>query len=196
MDIEPAAIETALLARPGIVKALAVARHDTAGTVRVDAYVVGAPGIPVDAAQLRAALADTLPSWAMPTHLAALEAFPLLPHGEIDTDALPLPAPVGTDAVDHDLTPRTDQERLLASVWQELLGMPRVRTSDNFFDVGGHSLLAVDMATRVHKLTGIPMNLLDIANGTLGTLAADLAATPPAASTKPRGFFGRLLHRR
>ncbi len=76
--------------------------------------------------------------------------------------------------------------------------MSRIRTSDNFFDVGGHSLLAVDMAVRVQKLTGVQLNLLDIANGTLGTLAAELAVATPAATTTPAkrgGLLSRLLGR-
>ncbi|UPG87733.1 amino acid adenylation domain-containing protein [Luteibacter aegosomatis] len=196
MDLEPAAIESLLLAQPGIVKALAVTRRDGDGRVRVDAYAVAAPGTPVDEEQLRAALATALPAWAMPAHLVTLDAFPLLAHGDVDVDALPIPTGAVAGLAEADVTPATDSERLLASVWQELLGMSRVRTSDNFFDVGGHSLLAVDMATRVQKLTGVQMNLLDIANGTLGTLAADLALAKPTSSPpKQRGFFSRLLHR-
>ncbi|WP_456969715.1 phosphopantetheine-binding protein [Luteibacter sp. HA06] len=122
---------------------------------------------------------------------------PLLATGEPDIAALPLPAEQrSANGTPNSNEPHTESERLLASVWQELLGMCRIRTSDNFFDVGGHSLLAVDMAMRVQKLTGVQLNLLDIANGTLGTLAADLALAPPAAATaSKRGLFSRLIGR-
>jgi amino acid adenylation domain-containing protein len=70
--------------------------------------------------------------------------------------------------------PRSASERQLATLWQELLGIAQVHPGDNFFDIGGHSLLAVDMAARVQRDTGVALNLLDIANGTLGTLAAGL----------------------
>jgi Phosphopantetheine attachment site len=82
-------------------------------------------------------------------------------------------------------------------VWRELLGVEHIRTSDNFFDIGGHSLMAVDMAARMQRETGVPLNLLDIANGTLGTLAAELAEAPaPAERPAKRGLslrsiFGR-----
>ncbi|NID03432.1 amino acid adenylation domain-containing protein [Luteibacter jiangsuensis] len=197
MDVEPGAIESLLLAQPGVVRALAVQRTDHTGLSRVDAYVVAAPGATVDAEGLRAALAGLLPAWAMPAHLVVLDALPLLPTGEPDLAALPLPAEQPTAVSAETTQPRSESERLLASVWTELLGMSRVRTSDNFFDVGGHSLLAVDMALRVQKLTGVQLNLLDIANGTLGTLAAELANAPPAparAAVK-RGLLGRLLGR-
>jgi hypothetical protein len=198
MDVEPAAVESLLLAQPGVVRALAVQHTDHVGLSRVDAYVAAAPGATVDAEGLRTALAGILPAWAMPGHLMVLDALPLLPTGEPDLAALPLPAEQQTTAVSAESTqPRSESERLLASVWTELLGMSRVRTSDNFFDVGGHSLLAVDMALRVQTLTGVQLNLLDIANGTLGTLAADLANAPPVPSRPvgKRGLFGRLLGR-
>jgi acyl carrier protein len=197
LDIEPTAIETLLLAQPGIVRALAVPRIGHAGDQHIDAYAVAAPGCQPDADGVRAALAAHLPAWSMPASLTLLDALPLLATGEPDIAALPLPTEQqpgnGTSSSNE---PRTESERLLAAVWQELLGMCRIRTSDNFFDVGGHSLLAVDMAMRVQKLTGVQLNLLDIANGTLGTLAADLALAPPAAPTaSKRGLFSRLLGR-
>jgi non-ribosomal peptide synthetase component F len=197
LDIEPTAIETLLLAQPGIVRALAVPRTGHAGDQRIDAYAVAAPGCQPDVDGVRAALAAHLPAWSMPASLTLLDAMPLLATGEPDVAALPLPAEQrSASGMPNSNEPHTESERLLASVWQELLGMCRVRTSDNFFDVGGHSLLAVDMAMRVQKLTGVQLNLLDIANGTLGTLAADLAlATPAAPAASKRGLFSRLIGR-
>jgi amino acid adenylation domain-containing protein len=197
LDIEPSAIETLLLAQPGIVRAVAVPRTGHAGDQRIDAYAVAAPGCQPDVDGVRAALAAHLPAWSMPASLTLLDAMPLLATGEPDIAALPLPAEQrSANGTPNSNEPHTESERLLASVWQELLGMCRIRTSDNFFDVGGHSLLAVDMAMRVQKLTGVQLNLLDIANGTLGTLAADLALAPPAAATaSKRGLFSRLIGR-
>jgi len=90
----------------------------------------------------------------------------------------------------------TPSEQLLATVWCELLGISQVRTSDNFFDVGGHSLLAVDMAAQVKRQTGVQLNLLDIANGTLGTLAAELntqQAQAPTGTHKRGGGLRKLF---
>ncbi|MET0616523.1 MAG: condensation domain-containing protein [Luteibacter sp.] len=195
LDIEPAAIEALTLAQPGIVRAIAVPRRDRAGLMRIDVYALTAPGCSPDPDALRAALAGSLPAWSMPGHVVMLDALPLLPTGEPDIAALPIPddrLPGAGEASDSE--PRTESERLLASVWQELLGLCRIRTSDNFFDVGGHSLLAVDMAQRVQKLSGVQLNLLDIANGTLAAeLAVALPASPPP--TARRGLFSRLLGR-
>ncbi|SKB75737.1 non-ribosomal peptide synthetase [Luteibacter sp. 22Crub2.1] len=196
LDVEPTAIEALTLAQPGIVRAIAVPRRDRDGLMRIDVYALAAPGYSPDTDDLRASLATSLPASSMPAHITMLDALPLLPTGEPDIASLPVPdngAPGGRTV---DSEPHTESERLLASVWRELLGVGRVRTSDNFFDVGGHSLLAVDMAQRVQKLSGIQLNLLDIANGTLGTLAAELAiATPAPAITAKRGLFSRLLGR-
>ncbi|MGH8156936.1 MAG: amino acid adenylation domain-containing protein [Rhodanobacter sp.] len=88
--------------------------------------------------------------------------------------------------------PKTSAEQLLAALWAELLGTPEIRTNDNFFDAGGHSLMAVEMADRVKRETGVQLNLLDIANGTLGTLAAGLGAALAAKADQPAKFGVRL----
>ncbi|MET0330179.1 MAG: amino acid adenylation domain-containing protein [Dyella sp.] len=87
----------------------------------------------------------------------------------------------------------TPGEQLLAKVWCDLLGITQVRNSDNFFDVGGHSLLAVDMAAQVKRQTGVQLNLLDIANGTLSTLAAELNTQQAPANTKRGGGLRKLF---
>ena len=83
---------------------------------------------------------------------------------------------------------------MLAGLWTELLDVAQIRNSDNFFDIGGHSLMAVELVARVQGATGVQLNLLDIANGTLGTLAAELAAhTANAGHPAKRGLRLRKL---
>jgi hypothetical protein len=130
--------------------------------------------------------------------VVVLDALPLLANSEVDIAALPLPVePSGDDEVDSMTQPKTANEQMLAALWKELLNITRVRTTDNFFDIGGHSLLAVDMAARVQRQTGMSLNLLDIANGTLGTLAAGLSETaakepqPAKLGSRLSRLFGR-----
>ncbi|MBB3228584.1 amino acid adenylation domain-containing protein [Luteibacter sp. Sphag1AF] len=104
----------------------------------------------------------------------------------------PTPAPI---LATHTAT-RTPSEAMLAKLWGELLDVCDVHPGDNFFDLGGHSLLAVDMANRVRQGTGVQLNLLDIANGTLGTLAAELDAAGARGARKPTSLFGKLFGRR
>jgi acyl carrier protein len=113
-------------------------------------------------------------------------------------DALPTPQESASDEpVALTMQPKTPNEKLLAGIWCQLLGVAQVRTSDNFFDIGGHSLLAVDMVARVQRELGASLNLLDVANSTLGTLAAELAHAPvktePSAKhgLRLRNLFGR-----
>lgn len=198
-EVDLATIEAELLSQPGVIRAVAVARMNQAGNAYIDAYVVAAAGHGLDANQLIAALAAALPVHEVPQRLMFLDALPLLANGEVDTDTLPLPGEsVDNDSVEDTATqPKTANEQMLAALWKELLGIARVRTSDNFFDIGGHSLMAVDMAARVQRQTGMSLNLLDIANGTLGTLAAGLSesvvkeAPRDKIGSRLRNLFGR-----
>jgi hypothetical protein len=143
-------------------------------------------GDPVEAAaRLRRELRERLPVYMVPQHIEMLVQLPKTANGKIDRKALPAPvaavhdeaAPVAEVVLDD---PR---QAYLATLWRELIGAPSVRASDNFFDVGGHSLLAVAFTTRVQRETGVRLNLLDIATGTLATLASSLPV--PAADAAP-----------
>lgn len=198
-EVDLATIEAELLSQPEVIRAVAVARMNQAGSTHIDAYVVAAPEHRLDTHELVAALAAALPAHEVPRHLVALDALPLMANGQVDIAALPLPNESTADEdIDDGTQPKTANEQLLAALWKELLGLTRVRTSDNFFDIGGHSLMAVDMATRVQRQTGMSLHLLDIANGTLGTLAAGLSESAPAAPPPTRlgSRLGRLFGRR
>ena len=197
-DIDPASIEAQLLVQTDIAHAIAVARESRQGDLRVDAYIVATPGTQLDIPALQGVLAAALPAHEMPQQIWQLDALPLLASGDPDLAALPLPSEQSDEEVTAQATaPKTPNQQLMAKVWCELLGLERVRVSDNFFDIGGHSLLAVDMATRVQRETGVQLNLLDIANSTLGALAAEIderpvkADKPEKMTSRLRGLFGR-----
>jgi non-ribosomal peptide synthetase component F len=197
-DIDLAGIEAKLMVLPGVADAIAVARTHRMGGLHIDAYVVALPGFPLDSEMLDGQLAGALPQREMPLHLVVLPSLPRLADGQTDLDALPMPREgADEEPVALAMQPKTPNEKLLAGIWCQLLGIAKVRTCDNFFDIGGHSLLAVDMAARVQRETGATLNLLDVANSTLGTLAAEMANAP--AKTEPpakhglrlRNLFGR-----
>ncbi|MHA6203850.1 non-ribosomal peptide synthetase [Dyella soli] len=199
-EADPSAVETRLLAQPGVAQAVAMTRTDAAGAIQISAYVVAAAGARLDRDALRRALGNALSAHDMPRHLVLLDALPLTAAGVVDVAALPQPGEHIDDLAALAVQPKTQGEKLLAELWRELLHVTQVRTSDNFFDIGGHSLLAVEMAARVQRETGVRLNLLDIANGTLGTLAAELPEGPavaaPAERPAPlgqrlRSLFGR-----
>jgi amino acid adenylation domain-containing protein len=191
-DVDPSAAEALLRAQAGVAQAVAVARTNVDGETQVDAYVVAAPGHAPDREQLRTLLSNALSANEVPRHLVLLDQLPRLPDGSVDTAALPLPGSHTDDLSELAVQPKTQGEQLLAGIWRDLLHITQVRTSDNFFDIGGHSLLAVEMAARVQRDTGARLNLLDIANGTLATLAAELPETPQAPAEKPAPLGQRL----
>ena len=134
--------------------------------------------------RLRARLAAQLPGYMQPQHLVRLEALPQTPNGKIDRKALPLPVWKTGSSPDTGAAPIEDpRQRYLAAVWCELIGVERVRPSDNFFDIGGHSLLAMELVARVRRETKVRLNLLDIATGTMASLATEL---PDVASAEPK----------
>ncbi|MES2259417.1 MAG: amino acid adenylation domain-containing protein [Pseudomonadota bacterium] len=153
--IELGEIEAGLLAQDGVREAVVVARQD-GGDTRLAAYVSAHPGVVVDAAQLRSALAGTLPSYMVPASVALLDSLPLNANGKIDRKALPAHTSASTlespGAVYAE--PQGEAEQALALLWAEVLDVPRVGRHDNFFETGGHSLKAMELAAMLQQRHG------------------------------------------
>jgi len=145
--IELGEIESAITGDDAIRQAVVVALGD-AENKRLVAYCVMTPGTSLDVKALRARLQQSLPDIMIPAQFVALPAFPLTPNGKIDRKALPAPEAISEVAVE---TPDDETERRLAALWEELLGLPGVDVRANFFDIGGHSLLAFQMLRRVQS---------------------------------------------
>jgi amino acid adenylation domain-containing protein len=149
--------------------------------------------------RLREQLAASLPGYMQPQHVVWLAMLPKTPNGKIDRKALPPPAVHSAVVSAQDMAAQLadPRQRYLASVWCDLIGIDHVRARDNFLDLGGHSLLAVEMAARVRRETGVRLNLLEIATGTLASLAMELPGdgdTPSSGTgsvgAKLRRLFG------
>ncbi len=154
--IELGEVEAALRAQPGVRDAVVLLREDTPGAQRLVGYLVGPQR--ADPAELAAALAVRLPGYMVPVAYVALPAFPLTPNGKLDRAALPRPdaavaAPAGW------LPPRTPVEQALARLWQEVLGVERVGVHDDFFALGGHSLLVLRVAARLPHLLPVQLSV-------------------------------------
>lgn len=190
--IELGEIETQLEADQCVVRAVVTTREDNPGDVRLVAYVIAAPGMPVDEKALFERMRSALPPYMVPQHLVALDAFPLLPNGKIDRKRLP--APVVRRQADPALEGQTAAVRYLAGVWSTALGI-EAGPDDNFFDIGGHSMLAVKMANRVQRETGVRLNLLMLASSTLAQIAEALPkdiGVPAADGSVPERIAGAL----
>ncbi|HEV2733919.1 MAG TPA: amino acid adenylation domain-containing protein, partial [Longimicrobiaceae bacterium] len=180
--IEPGEVEAALLAHPGVRECVVVAREDAPGERRLVAYLAGAAA----ADGLREHLRARLPSHMVPSAFVVLPALPLSANGKVDRAALPAPeAPVRASG----RAPRTATERALAGVWTDVLGVEQVSADDNFFDLGGHSLLLVRVHARLGERLGAEVPIAELfQHPTLASLAAFLDArrgAPTAPAARP-----------
>ena len=147
--IELGEIETALVQHPDLQEAVVVARElsDRAGDLSLVAYTV-ANTVSEPAVQgLRDFLSDRLPDYMIPGVFKGLDALPLTPNGKVDRNALPEPDNIIREV--EFVAPRTETEELLAEIWTEVLQIDRIGVYDNFFDMGGHSLLVTRTIGRV-----------------------------------------------
>ncbi|MFJ9952358.1 amino acid adenylation domain-containing protein [Kitasatospora sp. NPDC091207] len=152
--IEPAEIEAALTGHPEVALAAAVVH---AGR-RLVAYAVPAPGTEPTPVALREHLAHRLPAYLVPDTVVLLDRLPLTLNGKLDAAALPAPDP--TASADY-LAPRTDAEQLVTDLWQEVLGLPRVGVLDDFFTLGGDSLLVTRVVARIRAGVGLEVPIRD-----------------------------------
>jgi amino acid adenylation domain-containing protein len=165
--VEPGEVETALAAHPDVTACAVVPRRTANGT-QLAAYVVTRQAI--DYPDVRDFLAGSLPDPLIPASLTLLDRLPLTAAGKVDRAALPEPARAGRGY----RAPRTPAEQLLAAIWADVLGVPRVGLDDNFFHLGGDSLTAVRVAGRVLEVFGAvsPYRIFDAP--TLDAFAAAL----------------------
>ena len=190
--IELGEIETALAAAPGVGSAVVTLREDTPGDARLVAYVVPGPGTAPTLEGIRRALASTLPDYMIPSALVTLERIPVSPSGKADLKALPAPEVDLAALRGTYLAPRDSTEATLATIWEQVLGVPRVGVRDNFFTLGGHSLLATLLVSRVRDQLGIEIPLRTVfEEPTVEGMA--LAALQLKAAGTDAGEVDRLL---
>ena len=148
--IETGEIDIVLRALPGVTAAAVIAREDTPGDKRLVAYYVSQDA-DITARSLRDALALTLPEYMLPVAWMRLDALPVNDNGKLDRRALPTPDSARPELAAPFVAPRGDVETRLCAIFAETLGLDTVGRDDNFFDLGGSSLLATRAMTRVHE---------------------------------------------
>ncbi|MDT0470320.1 phosphopantetheine-binding protein, partial [Streptomyces gibsoniae] len=137
-----------LAAQTGVAQAAAVVRTDQPGEKRLVGYVVPTEGKALEAAQIRRGLAGTLPEYMIPSAVVVLDHLPLTTNGKLDRKALP--APDFTDSV-NGRAPRTPREELLCHLFADVLGLPHVGIDDSFFDLGGDSIVSIQLVSRARE---------------------------------------------
>jgi amino acid adenylation domain-containing protein len=159
--IEANEIVTVLNSHPLVEASAVIARNDNAGSARLLAYLVSRNNTSPRVRELRALLCDRLPDYMMPAAFIRLDSMPLTPNGKVDREALPEPGDANT-LLDDYVAPRTALEDKLAGIIANLLGLGRVGISDNFFFLGGHSLLGTQLIARVRDSFGVDLPLRSI----------------------------------
>ena len=179
--IEPGEIEYQLLSQPNISDAVVIVREDVAAEPRLVAYLV-INGINTTdnrplVTGLRNALKDALPAYMIPDDFVLVPTIAITPNGKVDRKALPKPDLTGGNSVQGYIAPRSEIERLVAQIWEQLMGLKNISVTDNFFRLGGHSLVAIKIMARIKKVTGKHLPLATLfENSTIEKLARRLSA--------------------
>jgi len=160
--IELGEIESVLLQRPEIVEAVVVLREDEAGNPRTVAYVRPAESEALSIGKLRDELKRLLPDYMIPSAFVRLDKMPLTANGKVDRAALPAPDRQRPEQSAEFAAPRNDLERALVEIHRHVLNLDRVGVHDNFFDLGGNSLLAVEAYSRMESFTNGKCQVLDL----------------------------------
>ncbi len=177
--IEPAEIEAALTRHPDVSQAAAVVRHNPAGEPSLVGYVVPAADRRPPARELREHCGQALPGYMVPNAFVLLDRLPLTANGKLDRRALPDPEPVRDGA---GRAARTEQEKVLCGLFGEVLGVSSVGVDDDFFALGGHSLAAARLISRLRSATGAELDLRAVFEApTVAALATRLAGTGTTA---------------
>ena len=187
--IELGEIESALGTHSAVRQVLVMAREAAPGDLRLVAYIVFHDGEDLTASDVRRHLRRDLPEYMIPSLVVALQAMPLTPNGKIDRKVLP--APDGSrDALETAfITPRTETERALVAIWEELLKVKPIGVTDDFFNLGGHSLLAVRLMAAMQAQLGYAPAMASLfQHPTISALAAlvDGTAERPAPGAELR----------
>ncbi|XVS67693.1 non-ribosomal peptide synthetase [Actinosynnema sp. CA-299493] len=193
--IEPGEIEEALRRDESVREAVVAVREDASGHRALVAYVVPrSPADGVDADRLRTALRAVLPRYMVPAVITAVERVPLNTNGKVDRGALPAPVDAGAGRGGR---PSTSVEGKVLATWRRVLGTDGIGVEDNFFDVGGNSLLLLHVLRELRAELSPALSTTDLLRFTTArALAAHLAAVPDRPSEVPHRRAGALTARR
>jgi hypothetical protein len=161
LRIELGEIEAVLNEHPAVREAVVVAREEVPGDKHLVAYVVPVAASMVQTDALRDFLHSKLPDYMVPAAFVQLQSLPLLPNGKADRRSLPAPTWERQSAETYQ-PPRSELEKAIAGIWQELLQVDKVGMDDSFFELGGHSLLLVQAHRRLSRIRDRDLSITDM----------------------------------
>ncbi|MDZ8084245.1 MAG: amino acid adenylation domain-containing protein [Nostoc sp. DedQUE12b] len=174
--IELEEIEALINQHPAVQTSVVVVREDEPGCKRLVAYEVLHPEQALTVTELRRFLEFKLPNYMIPNAFAILEALPLTPNGKVDRRALPAPETLDSELEVAYVMPQTEMEQTIATVWQQVLHLEKVSVNDNFFDIGGHSLLMVQVNSKLQEVLQRDLSIVEMfQNPTINSLAQYLS---------------------
>ena len=157
--IELREIESVMNKHTDVAQAVAIVREDRPGDQRLVGYFRSKAGDEISSAELRSLLKKSLPNYMVPTTFFRVDSFPLTPNGKVDRKALPVPEDEPPSVWETDLASSNPLELQLTKLWEEILGRSPIGISEDFFEIGGHSLLAVHLFTRIEETLGAKLPL-------------------------------------
>ncbi|MCC5610235.1 amino acid adenylation domain-containing protein [Nostoc sp. CHAB 5834] len=183
--IELGEIETVLRQHPDVLTCVVTA-HEDRFDKRLVAYIIPQNGMTINQQQLKDYLKEHLPDYMLPAALTILNTLPLTPNGKVDRQALPAPDTDRSLKLATFVMPRDSLELELVQIWEDVMNVRPIGVTDNFFDIGGHSLLAVRLMALIQQQFGreLPLSIL-FQGGTVEHLATILRCETPSRSWSP-----------
>ena len=178
--VELGEIEAVLCRHPAVARAVATVDGDGLQDKQVVAYVVGKSDPPPTQSELRSYLREKLPDYAVPSTFLLLDELPLTPSGKIDRRALPRPADIAPMSDAAYVAPRDEIERTIATIWRDFVKVDRMSIHDNFFDLGGHSLVVLQIQSKLREVLNKEIPILAMfEHPTISSLAQHLNQVAP-----------------
>ena len=172
--IELGEIEAALLTHQRVEAAIVMAKANKQGDKELVAYIAASQ--PLEVADVKAHVGKMLPAYMLPAHFVQLPVLPLTANGKIDRKRLPEPEGLGTQSGHAYVAPRNETEAQIAEIWQEILGIEKVGVTDNFFEVGGHSLRVIRVLSKLRAEFGVDIKIEDVfSNPTIEYIAKEVS---------------------
>ena len=173
--IEPGEVVGALESHPDVQASVVILREDQPDNKKLAAYLILKPESEVSVTSLRNHLRQRLPDYMVPATFVRVQSLPLTVNGKVDRAALPLPSATNTLRDEEFVSPRSMVEQRLAAIIAPLLNVDRVGVNDNFFLLGGHSLLGTQLIARINQSFGVELSLLGLFDHpTLADMSAEI----------------------
>jgi acyl carrier protein len=159
--IELGEIESVLDGHPSLCQAVVRVHEYPSKEKRLVAYVVPAADVVPNVGELRAYAKEKLPEYMVPATIIVMDSLPLTPNGKVDKKTLHLPQDGRANVTDY-VAPETEFEQRIAAMWRDVLHVERVGINDNFFDLGGHSLLILKIHAQLQQTCGTDLDLITL----------------------------------